>query len=115
MALHPGDIYLNRAPGKPRPFVIVSRETLNRGRYVVAIPLTSRRLADRWGVENCVALQRGEAGLAQDCVAQCEAVSMVQVEDLDLERGYVGSLGESKLDTLVRAIGYVISADCTRT
>ncbi|MBI5709644.1 MAG: type II toxin-antitoxin system PemK/MazF family toxin [Candidatus Eisenbacteria bacterium] len=114
MALHPGDIYLSSAYGKPRPIVIVSREDLNRGRYVVAVPLTSRRLTDRWGAGNCVALQRGEAGLAQNCVAQCEAVSMVRVDELDLERGYVGALGEATLDEVVRAIGYVISAECKR-
>src|SRR5262245_20193969 len=107
MAVHPGDIYFDRSYGRRHPFVVVSREELNRGRYVVAIPLTSARLSERWDLPNCVRLQSGEAGLRKDCVAQCEHVTTILIEDLDVVDGYVGSLGEAKLDMLVKAIGDV--------
>lgn len=114
MAIHAGDIYVLRGVPKPRPVIVVSREELNRGNTVVAVPLTTRRLRERWEAPSSVVMQQGEAGLDRECVAQAEAVSSVLVEDLDIEFGFVGALGEAKLDALVAAIGYVIAAECRR-
>lgn len=115
MAIHAGDIYWMKGVAKPRPVVIVSREELNRGKYVVGIVLTTRRLQDRWDAPNCVLFQRGEAGLDKDCVAQAESTSQILVQDLDVENGWIGSLGEAKLDALIASIGYVIGAECRRS
>lgn len=77
--------------------------------------LTSRRLQDRWDAPNCVAFQRGEAGLDRECVAQAETIAQLLVEDMDIENGWIGTLSEAKLDALVAAVGYVIGAECKRT
>lgn len=114
MAIQPGDIYWMKGVPKPRPVVVVSREEMNRGRYLVGVPLTSRRIQDRWDAPSCVCFSKGEANLDRDCVAQAEAVSQMMVSDLDIENGWVGSLGEDKLDALIAAIGYVLSAEYRR-
>lgn len=116
MALHAGDVYLCRAfgTGKPRPVVVVSREELNRGGTVLVVPLTTARVSERAELPTCVRLQRGEAGLSRDCVAQADALTIIDAWSLDTREGYVGALGVGALDRLIAAIGYVIAANCTR-
>jgi mRNA-degrading endonuclease toxin of MazEF toxin-antitoxin module len=75
MSFRPGEIYLAYGGGdKYRPVLIVSRESLNRGNYIVAVPFTSTHFASR--STHCVAFQAGEFGLDKDCVAQAEAISV---------------------------------------
>lgn len=112
MPLEPGDVVLCRGFGKPRPVVVVSRAELNRGRYAVVIPLTTRRRGEREPLANCWPLTRGEAGLDRDCVAQADAIAMMAVDQLD--GGHLGSLGETAMAGLTAAIGYVIGAKCER-
>lgn len=115
MEFRPGDVYVCRGYDKPRPVIVVSREELNRGGYVVIVPTTTRRLDVRATLPNCVYLQRGESGLGEDCVAQAEGMSLMSVDMLDLEEGLVGSLGKSAMGRLIKAIGNVIAAECDPT
>ncbi len=112
MAFHPGDIYICRAYRKPRPVIVVSRTELNQGGFVVIVPTTSRRLGVRAGLPNCTLLQKGESGLDEECVAQAEAITLMAVDQLDMETGLIGSLGRPARSRLVKAIGNVIAAEC---
>jgi mRNA-degrading endonuclease toxin of MazEF toxin-antitoxin module len=96
----------------PHPVVVVSREELNRGDYVVAVVFTSARFAVRSQLPNCVPFRAGEFGLTKDCVAQGETIANIPTDQLDLAGGPIGTLDDARMRDLVRAIGNVISSDC---
>lgn len=113
MPLRPGEIYWAwYGEGGRRPIVVVSRAELNRGDYVVAVPVTSAKLEVRRRLQNCVPLAAGRFGLDKTCVAQGEHISYVEKTRIDLESGAIGVLDEDTMRDLIRAIGYVISAEC---
>ena len=109
----PGEIYwwFDKKSGQ-HPVVVVSREDLNRGEYVIAVMVTSTRLETRWNLPNCVPFHAGQFGLPKNCVAQAESITYVPKSELELETGVVGSLDDDAMRELTRAIGYVISAEC---
>lgn len=117
-AVRPGDIYYTWLGAEKddtdsrHRAVVVSREELNRGDYVVVVLMTSRRFNERRRLANCVPFRRGRYGLTKDCVAQADTISLVEKSELDVERGSVGQLDEEAMRSLIRAIGNVISADC---
>jgi len=106
----PGEVYWTL--GDPRPCIVVSREELNRGDYIVGVLLTTQRVQERRSLPNCVPFQTGEFGLTKDCVAQAESITMIAKDNLDLARGRSGALTDERFRDLVRAIGHVISSDC---
>ena len=95
-----------------RPVLVVSRESLNRGRYVVVVALTTARLADRRKLPNCVAFRAGEFGLTADCVAQCETIASIPIDRLDMAARPLGKLDDPTLRSVIKSIGYVIESDC---
>jgi mRNA-degrading endonuclease toxin of MazEF toxin-antitoxin module len=114
--MKPGDVYLaDLYEAGFRPIIIVSRESLNRGGYVVAVPITSAHFDRRSRLQNCVPLPAGHCGMTKDSVAQCEAILSVERSQIDVGRGVIGTLDEETLRALVRAIGYVIDSDCEPT
>jgi mRNA-degrading endonuclease toxin of MazEF toxin-antitoxin module len=110
--MNPGDIYWSNLPAGPRPAIVVSREILNRGDYVVVVLCTTTRFEERSVLPNCVPFSAGEFGFTKNCVAQCEAIAIVDQMDLDTAKGPIGMLDAERLRTLIRAIGYVIEAEC---
>jgi mRNA-degrading endonuclease toxin of MazEF toxin-antitoxin module len=99
----------------PHPVVVVSREDLNRGDYVVAAVITSAKFAVRSTLANCVPLRAGQFGLTKDCVVHAEPISPVPIDQLDVSGGPIGQLDEATLREVIRAIGYVMDADCEPT
>ncbi len=58
--MKPGEVYwVDLATGR-RPGIIVSRESLNQGNYVVMVLCTTKRFAVRSKLPNCVPFQAGE-------------------------------------------------------
>ena len=112
MTIRPGEIYLAVTEAGKRPAVVVSREALNRGRWVVAILITSAHFAVRSTLPRCIAFRAGEFGLTKDSVAQAETTSYLAVSDLDLDAGIMGSLDESKFRELIRAVGNMMGSEC---
>jgi mRNA-degrading endonuclease toxin of MazEF toxin-antitoxin module len=110
MVPRPGEIYL--LTEENRPVIVVSREALNRGNYVVLVRLTTQRLEERWNLPNCVPFKEGQFGLDRTCLAQGETISLIEKSNLDLDRGPIGQLSPVALRDVVRAIGNVISAEC---
>ena len=108
-----GDIYFAEFPEAGRhPVIVVSREALNRGNYVLAVVCTSSRLEVRKNLPNCVPFQAEEFGFTKECVAQCENILSIDIDQLDLDHGPIGSLDETALRQVIRAIGNVIDSDC---
>ena len=111
--IQPGEIYMaDFGPAGPHPVIVVSRETLNRGRYVLVVACTSARFAVRRRLANCVPFQAGEFGFSLDCVAQCENMLSIDQAQLDLVAGPMGVLDTEALQKLIKAIGFVIRSEC---
>ena len=107
-----GEIYFaDLADAGRRPVIVVSRELLNRGHYVLAVTCTTKGFDSRSKLRNCVPFKAGEFGFTRDSVAQCENLTMVEKSDLDLNSGPLGILNDTALRSLVKAVGYVIESD----
>jgi hypothetical protein len=57
-------------------------------------------------------LHAGEFGLSQDCVAQCEAITFVDKQDLDTVAGVIGTLDNLRMREVIHALGHVFDSDC---
>jgi len=111
--LRPGEIYWAFISGEGRHRVIVvSAERFNRGGRAIVVLVTSRHFELRRRLFNCVPLRAGECGMKRDCVAQCENIFPIKASELDLESGPIDRLDGEKMREVIRAIGYVIEADC---
>jgi mRNA-degrading endonuclease toxin of MazEF toxin-antitoxin module len=95
-----------------RPVVVMGREQLNRGSTVLVSPLTSMHVELRSRLPNCVPFSAGEFGLTKDCVAQLEFMSLIPLEKLELQDGPIGELDDDRMRQMIRAIGYVLDAEC---
>jgi mRNA-degrading endonuclease toxin of MazEF toxin-antitoxin module len=114
--MEPGEIYLADFPeAGPHPVIVVSREELNRGHYVVVVVCTSSRFATRSQLPSCVPFKAGQFGLTVDCVAQCENILSIEKKQLELGAGLIGTLDASSLREVVKSIGYVLESDCEPT
>lgn len=112
--MRPGEVYLADfdVAGR-RPVIVVSRDDLNRGRYVLVVVCTSARYAIRRTLPNCVPFQAGQFGFTADCVAQCENMLSIEKTDIpDLDGGPIGILDELKMREIIKAIGHVMDSDC---
>lgn len=92
--------------------IILSRESLNRGNAVTIVVITSSKLAVRTGLPNCVPFRAGDFGLPRDCVAQGESIAPIPTAMLDLDTGPVGVLSDAAMRDVIRAVGFVLEADC---
>lgn len=111
--IQPGEIYMaDFGPAGPHPVIVVSREELNRGRYVLVVVRTSARFAVRSKLSNCVPFQAGDFGFTVDCVAQCENILSIDQAQLNLAADPMGVLDKTALQKVINAIGYVIKSDC---
>jgi len=110
--LQPGEVYMADTDAGRRPVIVVSREELNRGHWVVAVMVTSTHFATRSKMPHCVAFAAGEYGLTKDCVAQAETITYLPVSDLDLDAGAIGILDEARMRELIKAIGHLLASDC---
>jgi len=109
----PGELYWAYIESdEPRPIIVVSRQELNFGQYLVVVPLTSGNLERRWNLPNCVSFKAGSFGLTKDCVAQCEGITVVDKGFILLNTGPIGTLDGERWRLLLHAIGYTLCAAC---
>jgi mRNA-degrading endonuclease toxin of MazEF toxin-antitoxin module len=106
----PGEIYFaNHGNDESRRVLVVSREELNQGKYVIVIPFTSRRLDDRKYLPNCVFFHADEFGLTADCVAQADQIAVIPLAVLDQDAGCIGKLTPDRLEEVHEAIKYTLA------
>ncbi len=111
--IRPGEIYMaDFSEAGRHPVIVVSREELNRSHYLLAAFCTSSRFAVRSKLPNCVAFRADEHGFTADCVAQCENLLSIEKSQVELAAGPIGVLDAASLRNVIRAIGYVLEADC---
>lgn len=110
--MNPGQWFFGALEGeqKRRPLIVISQPVFNRGGYVVVVPVTSSRYYERSRLPNCVPFAAGQSGFDRDCVAQAENITLIHAASLEPEPA--GVLDERKHRELIRAIGYVLGADC---
>jgi mRNA-degrading endonuclease toxin of MazEF toxin-antitoxin module len=107
-----GEIYWAETTAGRRPVVVLARSELARGQRIFVVPITSQRFHLRAQLPNCVAFRAGEFGLDKDSVAQGEEAGVIEVTDIDAQSGSIGTLSDEFLRDVVRAVGYVMDADC---
>jgi mRNA-degrading endonuclease toxin of MazEF toxin-antitoxin module len=107
----PGQVYWAYRD-KRRPVIVVSRNSLNSGNRIVVVPLTSARLEERRSLRNCVLLDPRRHGLPKACVAQTELIATIDMRDLIVNEGPITTIDGETLRRLVRAIGYMMDAEC---
>src|SRR5208282_369437 len=111
--IRPGEIYTaDFDVAGPHRVIVISREDLNRGRYVLAVVCTSAKFASRSTLPNCVPFRAGHFGFTGDCVAQCENILSIEMSRLDLAAAPKGLLDDLTMRDLIKAIGYVMESDC---
>src|SRR5437764_13034830 len=105
--IEPGAIYMADldVAGKHR-IIVVSREELNRGNYVLGVVCTSTRFAVRKTLANCVPFHAEQFGFTSDCVAQCENMLSVHKNRLDLAGAPLARQDNFTLRDYVRTIGH---------
>jgi mRNA-degrading endonuclease toxin of MazEF toxin-antitoxin module len=87
-----------------RPIVIVSRDRLNGGHSVLAVPFYSQQLEKRSQQAWCALFHSGEGGLDRDCVAKADQVTLVDKCDINLAEGPIGQFDEAQMARLIRAV-----------
>lgn len=112
--MKPGEVYWPDLPDAgPHLTIVVSRESLNRGNRVQAVPVTSRHFDRRSRMPTCVPFQAGEHGFVSDCVAQCDAVGPIPTTIImDPQAGCVFQLPEEVFREIILAIGYSLDSIC---
>src|SRR6516165_5084505 len=100
--IRPGEIYLaDFEEMEPHPIVVVSREELNRGNWVAAVLITSKRFEARSKQPQCVSIQAGEFGVSRNCMAQGESLFSIRRQDLS---DHLGTLDQERWRALVKAL-----------
>ncbi len=113
MILRHGQVYRgDLGDGKWRPVIVISRESLNRGNYVLIAPLTSAKFDRRKGLPNCYPIWGGQFGINEDSVVQAENLTLLDKMHLDFHTGSIGQLNEEAMRGVIHAIGYVIESLC---
>ena len=101
-----GEVWrVNFYEGGERPAIVVSRNEMNRGSLVLAVPTTSSRVPERRKLPNHVFLAQGTAGLRADSVAQTHLMQPV-------ERGALmeplGTLERPRLQEVLPALAWTV-------
>ena len=108
--IQPGEIYLaDFEEMGPHPVVVVSREELNRGGWVAAVLITSKRFEERSRQPHCVPFRAEEFGLSVNCVAQGESLFSIRREELGEP---IGTLDDERWRELVKALGNMMGSEC---
>jgi mRNA-degrading endonuclease toxin of MazEF toxin-antitoxin module len=103
-----GDVYLMPfGSGKPRPVVVVSRDTANGGDGVVVVPFTTQKIEERKHIQTYVFFAKDEGSFKADCLAATSEVTLVLKTRIDWEKGRLFRLNEPQMQRIVRALRYL--------
>ena len=93
---------------KKRPVIVVSRDNLNQGNYVVVVPCYSQDVDRRARFPNNVVLEKGEGGLTKRCVCRTDQITYIDKKLIDWAHDKLGRLTSNRMDEIVKAIRWVI-------
>ena len=79
MSISQGDVWqVYFAEGDERPGVVVTRNELNNGRWLLVVPCTATRVEERTRYSNNVLLPAGTGGLRKDSIAQVHLIQPIE-------------------------------------
>lgn len=106
----PGELYyLKRdSADKRRPIVIMSREELNRGYTVLAIPCSASHVEKKRKRQSCAFFQKGEGGLRFDSVAMADKIALVEKSEILLSGGPIGMFNDNQMQRIFAALQWSI-------
>jgi mRNA-degrading endonuclease toxin of MazEF toxin-antitoxin module len=81
---------------------------LNRGNWVAAVLVTSKRFVERSILPHYVVSRAGEFGLSIDFVAQCKSLFSIRREELGQ---HIGTLDAERWRAIVKALGNMMGSD----
>jgi mRNA-degrading endonuclease toxin of MazEF toxin-antitoxin module len=105
-----GEIWQLKADkvGKPRRILIVSRNELNGGDNVVAVPFFGSQVLRRQSYKSCVFFAEGDFGLEKDCVAKTDDVSLVAIRTIDKAAGILGVVDDERMSLVESALAFTL-------
>lgn len=93
---------------KARPIVIVSRDELNRGDRVLAVPFYSQQVEKRAKQKWCALFKAGEGGLKKDCVAKGDEIQLIDPIEILWRRGKLGRFNADQMDRVIIAVRHAL-------
>ncbi len=103
--------FLPFGEGKKRPVVIVSRDALNSGNFVLVVPCTTQQISRRKQEQHCVFLKAGEGGLPKDCIVKADETTRILKTEIDWQVGSLGRLNQAAMARIVKAIRFAVRDD----
>ena len=104
-----GEIYwLPFGTGKKRPVIVISRDTLNSGHFVVVVPCTRVKVEERKHREDYVFVPARTGGLREDSVVAANEITRISKTEINWQDDKIGRLPAPNLQEVVRAIRFVI-------
>lgn len=96
---------------KRRPIIVVSRDHLNDGKYVVVVPCYSQQIPRRKRFPQNVLFQAGEGNLPTECLARTDQVTYVDKKLIDWKHDRIGRADAAMMGRIVKAIRWTIRDD----
>lgn len=93
---------------KARPIVIVSRDELNRGDRVLAVPFYSQQVEKRAKQSWCAQFKAGEGGLKKDCVAKGDEIQLIDPIEILWRRGRLGRFSADQMNRVITAVRHAL-------
>lgn len=105
-----GDVHTfrdSRGKAEPvhRPVLVVSRQQLNAGDFVIVAEFTSEQLEKRKSQDFCVYVPKGEGNLPRDCVVNLSNLTKMRRAEFT---SYVGTLPADILAEVDNALKWVL-------
>ncbi len=111
--MKPGEIYLaNFAANVVRPVIVVSRADLNLSGFSLVVVCVTEFVSIRKNLVNCLYFEKGEFGMPEKCVAQCQNMLSIDHDRLDSANGPIGVIDDAKIRRLIYTIGHILDARC---
>jgi mRNA-degrading endonuclease toxin of MazEF toxin-antitoxin module len=93
---------------KERPVVVVSRDELNRGDRILAVPFYSQQLEKRAKRKWCALFRVGEGGLKKDCIAKGDEIQLIDPAEILWIRGKLGRFNAEQMARVILAVRHAM-------
>ena len=93
---------------KERPIVVISRDELNRGDRILAVPFYSQQLEKRAKQKWCALFKAGEGGLKKDCVAKGDEIQLIDPAEILWARGKLGRFNAEQMARVTLAVRHAM-------
>ncbi len=96
---------------KKRPVIVVSRDNLNNGNYVVVVPCYSQQVEKRKQFPQNVHFHAGQFGLQKECIACTDQITYIDKKLIDWKNDKIGRVDVRAMQQIVKAIRWAVRDD----